>query len=395
MSLMGKRKLALSVGLALLLIGNTTFAAAVDASPKPRPLPVTGRTAVTVDPSALDKESTDDSKERTDEGKVAASTASTPKEEKVQAVFAPDEVKPEPPVQPTASMEEKDYKIVINLASRSLALYDGNQKVRLYPLGLGKASTPTPVGYYKVLSKDVNPTWVDPGDERHIVPSGEANPLGYRWMQIWGNYGIHGTNRPESIGHYVSNGCIRMREQDVEELFDLVKVGTPVEITYNRVVVEQTPDKTVAYYIYPDGYNRQELTPAMVSEWLSGYGVSAFEKDEDIAKKIAASDGEPTFIGKPYRIELNGKALEGKAVIRNEIAYIPALELAKATNTALGWNAEEGILVSTYGRAAGYNEKDVLYCDAEDVEVLFRVDGGLKNQAVFSYYTHMTKQSKA
>ena len=72
-------------------------------------------------------------------------------------------------------------KISINLAARSLAVYEGQKRIRLYPIGPGKASTPTPVGYFKVESKDLNPTWTDPTDPEYSIPSGESNPLGYRW----------------------------------------------------------------------------------------------------------------------------------------------------------------------------------------------------------------------
>ena len=153
-----------------------------------------------------------------------------------------------------------DRKIIINLAARSLALYQGNERVRLYPIGPGKASTPTPVGYYKIITKDLNPTWTDPEDSANSIPSGPSNPLGYRWMGFTGNYGIHGTNHPESIGHYVSNGCVRMNEKNAEDLYDLIQVGTPLEIGYNRVVVEKAPDSNVVYYMYPDGYGWQKVS---------------------------------------------------------------------------------------------------------------------------------------
>lgn len=58
-------------------------------------------------------------------------------------------------------------KLVINLAARSLAAIRGNQKVALYPIGPGKTSTPTPTGYYKVIDKEVNPTWTDRAMLRH------------------------------------------------------------------------------------------------------------------------------------------------------------------------------------------------------------------------------------
>ena len=278
----------------------------------------------------------------------------------------------------TAAPDQHEQKIVINLAARSLALVRDNAKYRLYPIGPGTAETPTPTGFYKILSKDVNPTWTSPSSGVSI-PSGPDNPLGYRWMQFQGNYGIHGTNKPDSVGHYVSNGCVRMHESDVEELFDLVEVGTPVEITYNRVVVEKTPDSTIAYYIYPDGYSCQPLEVEDVEKWLDGFGVAGFVSDEDIEKKIEASDGEPTYIAKVYQLKVNGKLQKGKVVYQDYRYYLPAIDLADATGVQLGWAAEKQMLYSTYGKAVGYDKRDVLYCDSQGVAPLYHLKGELKD----------------
>lgn len=309
-------------------------------------------------------------------GENHAETASVPSSG-AQEVKSQEPPKPQEPSKPAAPVAPKEKKIVINIASRSLALYQGDEKIRLYPLGLGKPYTPTPTGYYKINSKDVNPTWVDPSDLSNVIPSGENNPLGYRWMLLYGHYGIHGTNRPDSIGHYVSNGCIRMKEADVEALFDLVEVGTPVEITYNRIVVEKAPDDTIVYYIYPDGYDRQPLNVDAVNKWLSGYGISAFESNEAIEAKIAASDGEPTFIGKVYNAFVNGTRLPGKAVMVGNVTYLPAVDIAQAVKVNLGWKPETETLVTPYGTAKGYNKKDVLYCNASDTGTLFHLRGSL------------------
>jgi lipoprotein-anchoring transpeptidase ErfK/SrfK len=67
-----------------------------------------------------------------------------------------------------------------------------------------------------------------------VVPPGPSNPLGTRWLGLSvKGFGIHGTNVPQSIGKNASHGCIRMRNSDVEELFELVQVGDAVEI-YNE-----------------------------------------------------------------------------------------------------------------------------------------------------------------
>lgn len=106
-------------------------------------------------------------------------------------------------------------RILIVRSSRLLTLYNGNALVRQFPVALGKAATPTPLGNFSIASKIVNPGGV----------------LGTRWMGLnFDAYGIHGTNKPALIGSYVSNGCIRMHNSHVEELFFLVGVGTPVWI---------------------------------------------------------------------------------------------------------------------------------------------------------------------
>lgn len=276
-----------------------------------------------------------------------------------------------------------NQRIDINLAACSLALFRDGKKIRLYPIGVGKPSTPTPTGYYKIMTKEINPTWIDPSDPEFSIPSGEENPLGYRWMQIYGNYGIHGTNKPDSVGQYVSNGCIRMREKDVEALYDLVEPGTPVDITYNRVVVEKIDDNQIVYYIYPDGYGWQNLTVKDVERWLAGYGVDDFVSTEDIEKKIANSDGEPTYVAKVYPLYVNGTKTKGKAVIQDGITYLPAVDLAEAVQISLGWKPAEKVLVSSYGEAVGYEKKDVLYCNADDVSTLFHVDGGVDKDGRF------------
>jgi len=319
------------------------------------------------------------------ENKTAALSAGNPLQPVIEERTARQKDK-DAAVQMKPVKEEKKRntkRIFINLASHSLAVYDGNQKINLYPVGLGKPATPTPTGYYSILEKIENPEWVDPENPKVCVPSGEQNPLGYRWMQIYGNYGIHGTNKPESVGGYFSNGCIRMKEADVEALYTKVEVGTPVEITYNRVVVEKLPDHTIAYYVYPDSYGRQPLDIAAIQAWLTGYGVGDFESDAAIAAKIEASDGQPTFVARAYALQVNGKELQEKAVLKDDSWYLPAVPLAVSTNLALEWNSDMGLLSSPYGDAPGSAERDTLYCSAEGAAVLYHLAGGLNAEGVY------------
>ncbi len=119
-------------------------------------------------------------------------------------------------------------RIVVSLPDRKIALFQDGRVVKIYPIAVGKHSTPSPKGSFHIASRVVKPTWYQPGI---VVPAGPANPLGTRWMGLgYKGYGIHGTNRPRSIGKAASHGCIRMRNQDVEDLFERVEVGDPVEL---------------------------------------------------------------------------------------------------------------------------------------------------------------------
>lgn len=105
-------------------------------------------------------------------------------------------------------------KVVISLSERRLYFYQGNRMIRNYPVAIGKESTPTPTGQFSITHKLKNP----------------GGPFGTRWMSFKPHYGIHGTNQPGLIGKRVSLGCVRMFNQDVEELYNMVGIGTKVEI---------------------------------------------------------------------------------------------------------------------------------------------------------------------
>ena len=100
--------------------------------------------------------------------------------------------------------------------------------LRVYDVAVGKPSTPSPEGEFRVVTRVAHPTYYHAGK---VVGPGKSNPLGTRWLGLSvAGYGIHGTNVPQSIGKHASHGCIRMRNRDVEELFELVPVGLTVEL---------------------------------------------------------------------------------------------------------------------------------------------------------------------
>ena len=114
-------------------------------------------------------------------------------------------------------------RIVISIPDRKLAILEDDRVLKVYPTAVGAPVSPSPEGDFTIINQIVDPTWYHKG---LVVPPGKANPLGPRWLGLSRKgYGIHGTNAPSSIGRNASHGCIRMRNRDVEELFDIVAVG--------------------------------------------------------------------------------------------------------------------------------------------------------------------------
>ncbi len=139
--------------------------------------------------------------------------------------------------------------VVINLAELRLYYYPKPQKgqrqqVITHPLGIGRQGWTTPLGKTQIIQKKKDPSWTPPasilaehlekGDPLpNVVPAGPDNPLGAYAMRLGiPGYLLHGTNRPFGVGMRVSHGCIRLFPEDIEHLFGIVSVNTPVEILY-------------------------------------------------------------------------------------------------------------------------------------------------------------------
>lgn len=138
------------------------------------------------------------------------------------------------PTQQTAPVQQSApvRRIVVSLEDRKLALVEDGQVKKVYPVAVGKPSTPSPVGTFTIERRIANPTYHHDG--KTVLP-GPHNPVGTRWMGLSiRGYGIHGTNEPKSIGKAASHGCIRMARADLEEFYELVQVGDTVELVGER-----------------------------------------------------------------------------------------------------------------------------------------------------------------
>jgi L,D-transpeptidase ErfK/SrfK len=135
--------------------------------------------------------------------------------------------------------DAKPEGIVINLSDMRLYYFEKlGAPPRSYPIGIGREGLTTPLGTTEIVRKTKDPTWRPTARMREehpeypeAVPPGPDNPMGDRAMYLgWPQYAIHGTNKPWGVGRRVSSGCIRMYPEDVEQLYDLVQVGTKVTV---------------------------------------------------------------------------------------------------------------------------------------------------------------------
>jgi lipoprotein-anchoring transpeptidase ErfK/SrfK len=122
--------------------------------------------------------------------------------------------------------------VIVNKTTHEVALIQSGKEVFHAPAAIGKTKELTPEGQFEIKVKAKNPYY-----RKKNIPGGDPhNPLGSRWIGFDARgtdgriYGIHGTNQPESIGKSVSAGCIRLKNKDVERLFDLVPSGAEVVI---------------------------------------------------------------------------------------------------------------------------------------------------------------------
>ena len=164
-------------------------------------------------------------------------------------------------------------KLTVDIDNRIMQVFLNNKLIKTYPVAVGSPATPTPLGDWTIVEKALNP----------------GGAFGARWMRLsipWGGYGIHGTDNPNSIGQAVSHGCIRLQNEDVIELYEMVPLGTSVKIIgaafAGRVIrmgSQGNEVRTVQQRLQILGYYREILTGI----WPDyGTGGAGFSKDQGL-----------------------------------------------------------------------------------------------------------------
>ena len=144
--------------------------------------------------------------------------------------------------------------VVINIPEMRLYYYYRDKKtnkpiVNTYPVSVGKMDWSTPMGHFRISTKEFDPIWRPPESIRKeakatgkplpdFIPPGPGNPLGHHALRLSvPEYLIHGTNKPYGVGMRVTHGCVRMYPEDIEELFTIIPTQTPVRIVNEPIKV--------------------------------------------------------------------------------------------------------------------------------------------------------------
>ncbi|MEA3328507.1 MAG: L,D-transpeptidase family protein [Candidatus Omnitrophota bacterium] len=120
-----------------------------------------------------------------------------------------------------------EFNVIVDKSLNALTLKTNQEVVKVYTVSTGSPISPTPVGTFSIITKLIDPSW------RNLSSDNPKNILGSRWMgfaEPYREYGIHGTTQPESMGKNITKGCVRMLNQDVEELYAILPLGAKVVI---------------------------------------------------------------------------------------------------------------------------------------------------------------------
>lgn len=193
--------------------------------------------------------------------------------------------------------------IVVNLAELRLYYFPpGENIVQVYPLGIGQLGLETPVSTTRVSQKIPNPTWTPTAGIRArslangiklppVVPAGPNNPLGRFALRLGignGEYLIHGTSAPDSVGLRVSSGCMRMNAPDIKALFEQARVGTRVQII----------NEPVKFSIEPDGKRYVEVHRPLAQVEGENPQISPIAHTPGFASFVSQEESDKTLIDK-------------------------------------------------------------------------------------------------
>lgn len=238
---------------------------------------------------------------------------------------------------------DPEIEIVINLPAFTLYVYQGDELIKQYPIGIGSSVNPSLLGETQIINNVTNPTYYPPDwylKGLEPIPPGPDNPVGTRWLGLgFKGYGIHGTNQPESIGRAMSAGCIRMHNADVEELARMVRIGTRVTFIYETVYAWQDPDTGHPHVlIYPDVYRQGTNRIESVLDAISSFPLPGLVDTSFLSSIIRESAGLPRPVPQAVPMSLNDEPFSPSATLYQGEVLVPVTHLSSALGRTLTIN---------------------------------------------------------
>jgi L,D-transpeptidase ErfK/SrfK len=232
------------------------------------------------------------------------------------ATFAADEVVSAAATTTTVSpFDDPNYvgpKIIVNIAARRMRLYEGNQLLKEYPVAVGVPAHKTPTGERSMKMIVWNPWWLPPDSPwaagAQDTPPGPNNPLGPVKMDLGEAILMHGTNKPGSVGHAASHGCMRMHNQEAKDLAQFIQqrytdktdpalfetyqkkswnsfyvpLTTPIPV---KIVYETVEVADGHLNVYPDVYGRAGKRDDVIKDKLAAAGYQVDDLNTNLLKQ--------------------------------------------------------------------------------------------------------------
>jgi L,D-transpeptidase ErfK/SrfK len=197
----------------------------------------------------------------------------------------------------------KSRDIVINVPEMRLyRFHPKKESVSTYPVTVGEEETPTPLGTFRIVDREIDPEWNIPAKLQHkysqkIMQAGDDNPIGKYWLGLSRRgYGIHGTDNAWSVGRILSNGCIRLYPEDIEKLFPDVPKGAVVEIIYEPVKFGFR-NRVIFVEVHEDPYGLIEDLEQHTRSVAQKMAIDDSVDWEKVYLAMDVKDGVPTPVG--------------------------------------------------------------------------------------------------
>lgn len=186
---------------------------------------------------------------------------------------------------PDYAVPSKGQQVILNIPQLRLFLFQDGKLIKTYPITVGKASTQTPLGEYKIGAKVANPTWSVPRSiqkemaasgkaVQKSVPPGPKNPLGPVFVRLGEprlGLGIHGTNVPSSVPGVRSHGCVRLQSPNALDFAATVQSGADATVIYQQVSVNIDEQNDIWIAVYRDPYNKRNLNKKLLNQSISSW----------------------------------------------------------------------------------------------------------------------------